>query len=178
MGFFDDEERLEALKRLWADGLSAGQIAQRLNTTRNTVLGKLYRMGLARKGEAKRVPKRAGRARKKAEKPAVPKPRRVSFKPFAHLPQWPEEIAPQRFEEIDVPLAERKTLQELPPDNCRWPIGDPLEAGFHFCNRRQVPGLPYCETHAQRAYQPPVPRGKSSEHENGASQPKELIGSE
>ena len=29
---------------------------------------------------------------------------------------------------------------------------------FYFCGRGKVTGLPYCETHARRAYQPPQPR--------------------
>ena len=42
--------------------------------------------------------------------------------------------------------------------SCRWPIGDPQHEDFHFCNRNKVPGLPYCEFHARRAFQPPQPR--------------------
>ena len=38
---------------------------------------------------------------------------------------------------------------------CRWPIGDPQLAEFHFCGKAKVTGLPYCEFHARRAFQPP-----------------------
>jgi GcrA cell cycle regulator len=42
------EERVELLKKLWADGLSASQIAGRLGeVTRNAVIGKVHRLGLA-----------------------------------------------------------------------------------------------------------------------------------
>jgi len=57
-----------------------------------------------------------------------------------------------------IPPAERKTLQMLTENSCRWPIGDPQTEEFHFCTRNKVPGLPYCEHHARRAYQPPQPR--------------------
>jgi GcrA cell cycle regulator len=61
-------------------------------------------------------------------------------------------------EEIEIPLAERKTIQTLTECSCRWPIGDPQMADFHFCGRTKVPLLPYCEVHARRAFQPVAPR--------------------
>ena len=42
------EERVELLRKLWAEGLSASQIAGRLGeVTRNAVIGKVHRLGLA-----------------------------------------------------------------------------------------------------------------------------------
>ncbi len=41
---------------------------------------------------------------------------------------------------------------------CRWPIGHPGDADFHFCGRARVPGRPYCEEHCAVAY-----RGKAVE---------------
>ena len=42
------DERVELLKKLWADGLSASQIATKLGeVTRNAVIGKVHRLGLA-----------------------------------------------------------------------------------------------------------------------------------
>ena len=46
------DERVELLKKLWADGLSASQIAAELGcVTRNAVIGKVHRLGLS--GRAK-----------------------------------------------------------------------------------------------------------------------------
>ena len=45
-------ERVELLKKLWGDGLSASQIAGELGgVTRNAVIGKVHRLGLS--GRAK-----------------------------------------------------------------------------------------------------------------------------
>ena len=61
-----NDERVELLKKLWSDGLSASQIAGRLGgVTRNAVIGKAHRLGLksrpspvkANEGEAKPAPK-------------------------------------------------------------------------------------------------------------------------
>jgi GcrA cell cycle regulator len=43
-----DEEDVVLLKKLWAGGHSAGQIAARLGRSRNAVCAKLKRMGLKR----------------------------------------------------------------------------------------------------------------------------------
>ena len=46
MGWTD--ERVETLKKLWLDGLSASQIAKSLGgVTRNAVIGKVHRLGLS-----------------------------------------------------------------------------------------------------------------------------------
>jgi len=64
--------------------------------------------------------------------------------PPTHLPN----------DELDIPLNQRKTMTTLLPDDCRWPIGDPQTAGFHFCGKRKLDGHPYCEFHVRRASQP------------------------
>ena len=61
-------------------------------------------------------------------------------------------------EELVIPLNERRSIQTLTDACCRWPIGDPQQSDFHFCGRKKVTGLPYCEFHARRAFQPPQPR--------------------
>ncbi len=63
------EERVELLKKLWTDGLSASQIAGQMGgVTRNAVIGKVHRLGLS------------GRAKTNAA-PAQPRPRKVARAP-------------------------------------------------------------------------------------------------
>src|SRR5215470_9853981 len=57
------DERVETLKKLWTDGLSASQIAAELGgITRNAVIGKVHRLGLS--GRAKSPSTAAPRPRK------------------------------------------------------------------------------------------------------------------
>src|ERR1700751_4660869 len=57
------DERVELLKKLWSDGLSASQIAAELGgITRNAVIGKVHRLGLS--GRAKSTSSAAPRQRK------------------------------------------------------------------------------------------------------------------
>ena len=57
-----------------------------------------------------------------------------------------------------VPPAERKTVETLLPDDCRWPFGDPLAGVFYFCGARKRDGSPYCEHHVRQAFQAAKPR--------------------
>jgi GcrA cell cycle regulator len=57
-----------------------------------------------------------------------------------------------------IPLKQRKTLQKLNRNDCRWPIGDPQDADFHFCGKPQASGHSYCEFHWRKAFQPSKPR--------------------
>ena len=56
-----NDERVETLKKLWSDGLSASQIAGRLGgVTRNAVIGKVHRLGLSGRATTSRMAERIG----------------------------------------------------------------------------------------------------------------------
>jgi GcrA cell cycle regulator len=145
MGWTD--ERVELLKKLWQDGLSASQIAKQLGgVTRNAVIGKVHRLGLS--GRA--TPSKPARTDFKAPRPARPvtaspsPPRRISEPAVASQP------TPMRFVDEEPGLA---TVLTLGAHMCKWPIGDPSLDSFTFCGRRSGEG-PYCHEHSQVAYQP------------------------
>ena len=51
-------------------------------------------------------------------------------------------------------------MAALRPDQCRWPIGDPDSANFHFCGKQAFVGKPYCYEHCLQAYQMQPPKKK------------------
>jgi GcrA cell cycle regulator len=66
------DERVELLKKLWNDGLSASQIAAQMGgVTRNAVIGKVHRLGLSGRGKAKASPTPRPR---KTSQPSAPAP--------------------------------------------------------------------------------------------------------
>jgi len=165
------EDRVELLKKLWNDGLSASQIAGELgNVTRNAVIGKVHRLGLS--GRAKNPGSAAPRPRKPvARTPSHPmaSPAASSgmtrgntalapqFSPEAEAEPQVERL-PVVAEEVVVPFSERVTIMELREYMCRWPMGDPTTAEFRFCGGRSATGMPYCAHHARIAYQPAADR--------------------
>ena len=156
------DERVEALKKLWAEGLSASQIASRLGeVTRNAVIGKVHRLGLSGRTTTSRIksvrPRRSvvRTKRQRLLRFQPQSPGRDLFPPDLEA----NELAQIRdVEELVIPVEARKTIQSLVEASCRWPIGDPQHEDFHFCGRDRMTGLPYCEFHARRAFQPAQPR--------------------
>ncbi|NBB16138.1 GcrA cell cycle regulator [Caulobacter sp. SLTY] len=151
MGWTD--ERVDVLKKLWLDGLSASQIAKQLGgVTRNAVIGKVHRLGLS--GRA--APSQPARPVFKAPRPTRPVPAAPSIprrlaEPVAAAPSaapTPPPVPALRVEEPGT-----ATVLTLGAHMCKWPIGDPSSDEFTFCGRRASES-PYCVEHARVAYQP------------------------
>lgn len=116
------DERVERLRELWGQGVSASEIADMLgDVTRNAVIGKAHRLGLS------------GR------------PSPIKKKPVRGA-----------------------TILNLTERMCKWPVGDPKHADFHFCGKPAHPGLPYCAEHAAVAYQP-AQKKREDERKIGAA---------
>jgi hypothetical protein len=52
------------------------------------------------------------------------------------------------------------TTINLTIDTCRWPFGDPVEPGFHYCGELPLIGRPYCDKHNSKSYC--TPRSKKA----------------
>ena len=98
----------------------------------------------------------------------TPGPRIVSVGPGGFLRQGPGDqqapippAPPRRLvpAKPSADMAEKTSLLELNDRICRWPMGHPGEADFHFCGEKVNPGFPYCVPHCGRAYQAQLPRG-------------------
>ena len=156
-----NDERVDALKKLWSDGLSASQIAGRLGgVTRNAVIGKVHRLGLAGRATTSRMKSHRPRVRSQSVKRLMKArpPLNIGNPAFRSLYLADSEPYVPPAEDLVIPLNERRYIQTLTETCCRWPIGDPQQPDFHFCGKSKIPGLPYCEVHARRAFQPPQAR--------------------
>lgn len=149
-----DDESAAHLTKLWADGLSAGQIGIRMGKTRNAILGKVHRLSLPARATRHRS------ARAPAGRRAYTPPSRPRLVP-AEQPPALLTIVPRIVQELNIPTALRVDLLDLREGMCRFPIGDPKEPGFHFCGRRQEDGTSYCGHHDRITRQPAKPRQSS-----------------
>jgi GcrA cell cycle regulator len=136
------------------------------NLTRNAVIGKVSRLHLPRRKTVTRLAGAAGirnlgkhqphpwHKPKPPQRPNFPASRAVFRTDAPPLPV----ISPAEF---DVP---RIATADLEPHHCRFPcVSDVREVGAFapiFCGLKPVPGLPYCEVHSRRAFQPPQVRSR------------------
>lgn len=162
------DERVELLRKLWAEGLSASQIAHELanGITRNAVIGKVHRLGMS--GRVKAASSVSSRPRMKSMRPAHSRPNTPIMRGNTALALRPQPMeAPQPIEEIVIPISEMVTILELKEAMCRWPVGDPTTAEFRFCGaKKSATGTsPYCPYHSRIAYQPVQERRRERERE-------------
>lgn len=163
------DERVELLKKLWLDGLSASRIAAELagGVTRNAVIGKVHRLGLSGREKTALPVAPARQSRPRPSTPARPPiaPQRSATMPpvrgntaLAMQPQAAPAALPQVLREtsdVVVPMCEQVTIMELRESMCRWPMGDPASSEFRYCGGKSTAGAgPYCNMHSRMAYQP------------------------
>lgn len=173
------DERVELLKKLWMEGLSASQIAGELGegVTRNAVIGKVHRLKLSARAKptnttprARPAPRQAPRrpsgpsiasgatssisaaAKPRAAAP-MPRPQVMGATALAMTPEHHAEmyVAPAT-QELFIPEDKRLSLLQLNEHTCKWPIGDPLSKEFYFCGQHSLETGPYCDFHSRRAY--------------------------
>ncbi|MDB5522271.1 MAG: hypothetical protein JWM58_34 [Rhizobium sp.] len=167
------DERVERLKKLWAEGLSASQIAAQLGgVSRNAVIGKVHRLSLP--GRAKAGGTTASRTPKRPVvstqvRPQVTFTQRTVTRTVARpagATMLKEEMEVDALEVIEhstsnnvvVPIFKRVPLIRLTERTCKWPLGDPLKDDFCFCGNDSPDTSPYCAFHQKLAYQPSAER--------------------
>jgi GcrA cell cycle regulator len=160
------EDRVETLKKLWADGLSASQIAGKLGmgVTRNAVIGKVHRLNLAGRvntprSQSPRVARKPSEGHRSAPRgpsqPSMPTAGATALKSFTQTaPRLAPLPEPKPMRLVESSKDGRITILHLSDKTCKWPIGDPTHEDFCFCGHGPRDGSPYCEYHARMAYQP------------------------
>ncbi|MEL4374476.1 GcrA family cell cycle regulator [Brucella cytisi] len=174
------DERVELLKKLWSEGLSASQIAAQLGgVSRNAVIGKVHRLKLSGRGKTTTA---APRSKKVNTVAAVPRPAahhstgvHTTTMRTATVTKTVGATALQMDYAVDavaervvkpasdvvVPISRRLSLLQLSERTCKWPIGDPLNEDFHFCGHESGESSPYCSYHSRLAFQPTAERRRA-----------------
>lgn len=149
------DERVQTMRARWAEGKSAGEIARELGgVSRNAVIGKLHRLGIAGRGMA--LPQREHKLRVRTARDAARRLKVKTINPngIYKLQPLPAEPMPEPSEFDDSRRGQLVHLLDLEPHHCRFAIGYDDRLGHGFCGCTAVPGLPYCDHHAGRVYTP------------------------
>ncbi|MBT1155813.1 GcrA family cell cycle regulator [Aminobacter anthyllidis] len=167
------DERVELLRKLWSEGLSASQIAAQLGgVSRNAVIGKVHRLKLSSRGRATAAPARQKKTTQattatKSVQRTVTATRTVTASIGATALQAQFEVEPvarhyiRPVENVVVPISRRLQLVQLSERTCKWPNGDPLSEEFSFCGNEAGESGPYCGYHSKIAFQPASERRRS-----------------
>ncbi len=120
------DERVETLKKMWAEGQSASQIAKELGgVTRNAVIGKVHRLGLSN-----RVGPGTGRDEAEdvdaAPAAAAPRAEPAARAPAADIPRAEPRAVPERAAPVAAAPASGATITTLPMRKAIIPAGQPL----------------------------------------------------
>ncbi len=118
-------EKIKSLKKLWQKGKSTVEIGKALGISKNAVVGKVHRLELAARPSPIKV------------NPAKAAAKATPAKPTKSTGKKKNEVV---------------TLMDLKLTSCRWPIGDPKDANFHFCGKTTQTGKSYCPEHCKVAY--------------------------
>lgn len=147
------DERIAQLKAGWEGGMTASQIAEQLGegVTRNAVIGKAHRLGL----ESRPSPVKAGEEAEAAVTTPVAAPAPA---PVAAPAPAPVAARPAAKKPVRSGKAAKTSLLDLNEKICKWPLGHPGDADFHFCGKPSQAGFPYCTEHCLVAYQAQLPR--------------------
>jgi GcrA cell cycle regulator len=123
------------LTKLWSDARTASYIATQVSRRADggsflhekSIQARARRLGL-RKRERSEQSTPSNRQRKPPRPAAVP------------------------VIDLDIPQEQRRAFLELEGHQCRWPVGEPEDAGFFFCAAVKLEDSSYCAGHHARAY--------------------------
>lgn len=135
-----NQQKVEDLKKLWNDGVATSRIGEQLGFTKNAVIGKAFRLGLERRQNS----------RKKISQPA-------SFSSTTLYRETSTSSSSISVKKEPIRRREKFSFKKSIVGtgnfrSCQWPIGDPLEEGFHYCGGQNIPTKPYCIEHFKKAY--------------------------
>ena len=132
-----DDERTATLRKLWTEGQSASQIAKELGgVTRNAIIGKVYRLGLARRADPNAHQRRSNRAVRVVGPKPKPKP----------------EPIPTLAQELRA-IADLAPLAAFGGSGCAYMPGDPRH-DTAICGRAVEGDSAWCCAHRKLVYQP------------------------
>ena len=140
---------LKKAAELWAQNVSASQIAAMFGVSRSSIIGFTYRNREMFPKKPKKVSLRRTQAEARALMPKRPKPAKAPKLPS------PQKVAKIEANEYDTSRADfQKPLHLLSSCECHWPLNE--GSPFMFCAAETDEGQSFCTQHKLRAYRPRI----------------------
>ena len=136
-----NQQKVDNLKKLWNEGVATSRIGEQLGFTKNAVIGKAFRLGLERRQNSRK------KTAQSQSVSSVTMYRETSVSGNSQI--TPKREVTRRREKFSF---KKSIVGTGSFKSCQWPIGDPLEEGFHYCGGQNIPTKPYCIEHYKKAY--------------------------
>ena len=136
-----NQQKVDNLKKLWNEGVATSRIGEQLGFTKNAVIGKAFRLGLERRQNSRK------KTAQSQSVSSVTMYRETSVTGNSQI--TPKREVTRRREKFSF---KKSIVGTGSFKSCQWPIGDPLEEGFHYCGGQNIPTKPYCIDHYKKAY--------------------------
>ena len=136
-----NQQKVDDLKKLWNEGVATSRIGEQLGFTKNAVIGKAFRLGLERRQNSRKKNTQSQSVSSVTMYRETNVPGNSQISPKREVTRRREKFS---FKKSIVGTGSFKS--------CQWPIGDPLEEGFHYCGGQNIPTKPYCIEHYKKAY--------------------------
>ena len=140
-----DENKIKILRENWGTMTASALAAKNGGVSRNAVIGKSHRLGLATK-IIKRSKINQSNQTNYSQKNINKKSRKIKFRSL---------LLDKNFEP-----AKNLSLEELSESTCKYGESDPDKPDFSFCGRKTVDKFSYCPLHLIVVFQP---RGKKED---------------
>jgi len=147
------DERIQELKKLWAEGHSCSKIGKKMENTRSAIIGKVHRLGL---------PGRTQPAQPVKRRPKLAFPRAAQkTTTVSNTESKSGSIVGTQLKVIESDVfkppvsATRILVSDLTSTTCRWPFGEPGTDNFTYCGAPPCSNKDvYCSEHRKVASQP------------------------
>ena len=149
-----DENKIKILRENWGNMTASALAAKIGGVSRNAVIGKSHRLGLATK-IIKRSKINQSNQTNYSQKNINKKSRKIKFRSL---------LLDKNFEP-----AKNLSLEELTESTCKYGESDPDKPDFSFCGRKTVDKFSYCPLHLIVVFQP---RGKKEDLDSDNEIPK------
>lgn len=159
------DEMVDQLRAMWKEGLTTGEIGKRLGVSKNSIVGKVHRLGLSgrpspiKKKEDSEVeteisakPAKEAAKEKTVKEKNEPKPVKIEKNAAKEPAAQPKTETKSEVQTVPHHHNGKTGLTDLDNHTCRWPLGDPKDENFHFCGKKVRIGQTYCDEHANIAY--------------------------
>jgi GcrA cell cycle regulator len=162
--FWTDAKLAEFMNLLKTTTLSYTLIAVKLGTTKSSVISKSKRVDLPDRPSGAAVTMPSGFAVSRAAAAQAGRKSAEVRRVAGNVPRPAPVNQVRNVVRLRAARIAPEAVGSVRPEQCKFPIGEPRQPGFRFCEEMGIGGRPYCPTHHKICYVPLPARADDPAH--------------